>query len=121
MSVFGPLPSAARDLLAEMLGRDHAGRELRVQAATALARPGCTCGCGTLELLVTDPGAPLSPVGEFPVGGEVTDEDGRPVAGLVLFVENGLLSSLEIFSYEDDGLPLPPLDRVTWHRDEPVG
>ena len=117
-----PLPGTARALLDALLAHDvPAAPALRAQAGSVLVRPGCTCGCGTLELVVTDDGAPRAPLhGTFPVEGEVRDDDGTPVAGLILFAEEGRLSSLEIFSYEDDGRPLPPLDRVTWYERPPV-
>ncbi|PYF99329.1 hypothetical protein SAMN05216184_10739 [Georgenia satyanarayanai] len=118
----GPLPDVARALLEALLAHDlPAAPALRAQAVSVRTRPGCTCGCGTLELVVTDDGAPLAPLhGTFPVEGEVHDDDGTPVAGLLLFVEEGRLSSLEIFSYGDDGLPLPAPDRVTWVERPPV-
>lgn len=116
-----PLPDAAHALLDALLAHDvPPAPALRAQVGSVLTRPGCTCGCGTLELVVTDDGAPRAALhGTFPVEGEVHDDDGRPVAGLLLFVEEGRLSSLEIFSYGDDGLPLPSLDRVTWFERPP--
>ncbi|WP_454084834.1 hypothetical protein [Georgenia sp. Marseille-Q6866] len=118
-----PLPDVARALLDAMLAYDvPAAAPLRAQVGSVLTRPGCTCGCGTLELVVTDDAAPSAPLhGTFPVEGEVHDDDGAPVAGLLLFAEEGRLSSLEIFSYADDGLPLPSPDRVTWLERPPVG
>lgn len=119
----GPLPDVARALLEAMLAHDApSAPALRVQAGSVLARSGCTCGCGTLDLEVADPAAPVAELhGSFPLEGEVRDDDGTPVAGLLLFAEEGRLSSLEIFSYADDGLPLPSPDRVTWFERPPVG
>lgn len=116
------LSGVARALLDAMLAHDvPSAPALRAQAGSVLARSGCTCGCGTLDLEVTDPDAPVAGLhGTFPIEGEVHDDDGTPVAGLLLFADEGRLSSLEIFSYADDGFPLPSLDRVTWFERPPV-
>ena len=43
------------------------------------------------------------------------DADGAAVGGLLLFVTDGLLASLEAYAY-DQPLPLPTIDRVRWDR-----
>ena len=43
----------------------------------------------------------------------VTDESGDVVGSLILFLKDGLLSSLEIASWFDP-LPLPRFDQVVW-------
>ena len=60
-----------------------------------------------------------------PVAGDVLDAEGEPVGGLLLFVGDGLLSSLEVYSEADvDPLPLPRADRVRWsdraHASDPA-
>jgi hypothetical protein len=38
----------------------------------------------------------------------------RP-GGLLLFVEDGRLSGLEVYSLTDDSLPMPDLEHVRWY------
>lgn len=118
----GPLPETGHELLDALLRHDFEGVEgLRAQSASVQARSGCTCGCGTLDLVVGDLDAPQSSASSpVPVEGEVYDERGEPVGGLLLFVHDGHLSSLEVYSYGQESLPLPPLDRVTWLERPPL-
>ena len=75
--------------------------------------PGCTCGCGTLDLHVDD-AAPVAAVAEsVPVEGTVLAADGTVAGGLLLSVHDGRLSCLEVYSF-DDPLPLPDPERVRW-------
>ncbi|MGY5885771.1 hypothetical protein [Modestobacter lacusdianchii] len=109
-----PLTGDARALLDALLAHDFVGvAELRAQVGRATATPGCRCGCGTLDLHVPDdvPAAPAS--GPAPVEGTVVGADGSPVGGVLLFVEDGRLSRLDITSHGDP-LPLPAPDQVTW-------
>jgi hypothetical protein len=48
-----------------------------------------------------------------PHEGVVLDADGVEVGGLLLFLERGLLQSLEIYAYEGPR-PMPPPERVRW-------
>ncbi|SFT82436.1 hypothetical protein SAMN05660657_03301 [Geodermatophilus amargosae] len=41
--------------------------------------------------------------------------DGEPIGGLLLFVDEGRLSGLEVYSLDDAPLPMPCLERVRWH------
>ena len=110
-----PLTAKESALLDALLSEDFDGVEaLRVQAASVLARSGCSCGCGTIELVPQgDP--PLSEaVSPVPVEGTATDGAGGPNGGLLLFVREGLLNSLEIYSFGEEPLPLPDPSRVTW-------
>jgi hypothetical protein len=110
-----PLSDDERALLDAVLEHDFPGvRELREQAQHVMAKKGCECGCGTIDL-VPD-GTPVhrsdapNPV---PVDGIVSSPDGEEVGGLILFVSDGMLQSLEIYSHGEP-LPLPGLDQVTW-------
>jgi hypothetical protein len=47
------------------------------------------------------------------VEGRVLDADAEDIGGLLLFLEEGLLSSLEVYSHFDP-LPLPELSQVIW-------
>ncbi len=112
-----PLDSSERALLLGLLAHDFAGVEaLRVQALAVEAVPGCVCGCGTIELTPLGTDLPRSDAeSPVPVAGDVLDAAGEPVGGLLLFVEDGLLSALEVYSEADvDPLPLPSADRVRW-------
>lgn len=48
---------------------------------------------------------------QFRAEGRILDANGEDIGGLLLFVEAGLLGSLEVYSYEGP-LPLPAPDRV---------
>ena len=122
-----PLSSSERALLLDLLAHDFAGVEaLRVQARAVAAVPGCGCGCGTIELTPLGTDLPRSDAeSPVPVAGDVLDAEGEPVGGLLLFVGDGLLSSLEVYSEADvDPLPLPRADRVRWsdraHASDPA-
>jgi len=111
-----PLTEDAQALLDAMLSHDFPGApELRAQVGRATSTPGCSCGCGTLDLQVPDEVPAASAGGAAPVEGTVADADGRPVGSVLLFVEHGRLSRLDVTSYGEP-LPLPSLDRVTWGR-----
>ncbi|WP_141137496.1 hypothetical protein [Blastococcus mobilis] len=110
-----PLTSSELALLDALLRHDfHGVHELRVQAHQVCASPGCTCGCGSLDLQVPDT-VPRSPAcSPVPVEGTVVGADGEPIGGLLLFVDGGRLSGLEVYSLDDDPLPMPHPDRVRW-------
>ncbi len=91
-----------------------ASTKLRVQARQVSASPGCTCGCGTLDLHVPDTVPRSAASGPVPVEGTVVGADGEPIGGLLLFVEDGRLSSLEVYSLVDYPLPMPLPERVRW-------
>lgn len=85
-----------------------------MQARQVSASPGCTCGCGTIDLHVPDDGPPSSASSPVPVEGTVVGAGGEPIGGLLLFVDDGRLSSLEVYSLVDDPLPMPLPERVQW-------
>jgi hypothetical protein len=110
-----PLSRVERELLDALLAHDFAGvEELREQARSVLASRGCECGCGTIDLSPRDRNAPRSSASSpVVVEGRVVDVDGQAIGGLLLFLREGLLSSLEVYSY-DEPLPMPNLDQVVW-------
>ena len=111
-----PLTTTERGLLDALLSHDFPGApELRAQLGRTTATPGCSCGCGTVDLHVPADAAPAPAGGAAPVEGTVAGPDGRPTGGVLLFVEDGRLARLDISSYGDP-LPAPPPDRVTWGR-----
>ena len=74
---------------------------------------GCPCGCATVDFIV-DRSAPSAGKTYRPIPNEaeVLDADGAYMGGVIVFTENGYLSSLEIFSIADPITQLPPLDRL---------
>ena len=67
----------------------------------------CDCGCGAIEFVLDGATVPRSEAANpVPVEGVVADPDGGEVGGLILFVRDGMLQSLEIYSYAAP-LPLP--------------
>lgn len=112
----GPLTDDERALLDALLSHDFAGvNELRKQAPNVLAKKGCACGCGTVTFVACAGSMPRSEaVSPVPVEGVLKDADGNAVGGLMLFVEDGMLGSLEIYSYGSGPLPLPLVEQVTW-------
>lgn len=112
-----PLSRVERELLDALLAHDFPGVEpLREQARNVLASKGCECGCGTINLLPQDQEASRSTSSSpAEVEGRVLDEQGQDIGGLLLFLRNGRLSSLEVYSH-DEPLPMPELCRVIWQN-----
>jgi hypothetical protein len=111
-----PLTVDERQLLEGFLAHEFPGVEaLRAQAAEVHARKGCDCGCGTIDVIPIGAELPRSDAtSPVRVEGIVLDADGAEVGGLLLFVTDGLLASLEVYAY-DQPLPLPTIDRVRWN------
>lgn len=109
-----PLLEDERALLDGFLSFDFDGvEELREQAQHLTAKQGCKCGCGTIDFVLDGANVPRSEaVNPVPVDATVHDGDNE-VGGLILFVKDGTLQSLEIYSHAEP-LPLPRLDQVTW-------
>lgn len=105
-----PLTPDERLLLEALLAHDFPGAaELREQARSVRAERGYGCGCGTIDL-VPDAAAPASAAtSPVPVEGVFAGDWG----GVLLFLAEGRLGSLEVYSYGDP-LPLPRPDQVEW-------
>jgi len=100
-------------LAAAVSGDWEGASELRSQLPGLLARRGCSCGCGSIELK-TRQGMPARTVpSPAPCEGIVLGAAGEVVGGLLLWVRDGLLDWLEVYWY-DEPLPVPALDRVRW-------
>jgi hypothetical protein len=110
-----PLSEDERALLDALLAHDFPGvDQLREQALHVTAKRGCECGCGTIEFVADGTSMPRSgATNPVPVDGFVTTADGDEAGGLILFVRDGMLQSLEIYSHAEP-LPLPRLEQVTW-------
>lgn len=109
-----PLAPEELGVLNVLLGHNFPGvEELRVQAQRLLARKGCKCGCGTIHLLPQGSAMRASRVkNAVPVEGAVQNEAGESVGGVLLFVHDGYLAELEVYSFYDAPLPMPDPSRV---------
>ena len=111
MAVPRPLSRDEREVLDALLTDDVPGVEaLRTQARTVLAAPGCSCGCGSIDLHV-QPG-PAAPGIAGPVSASVVAADGAEIGSLDLFLHEGRLSLLEVSTWLDDPLPMPSVDQL---------
>jgi hypothetical protein len=115
-------PEERATLLALLNHADFEGRDaLLEQAGSAIADSRCGCGCATIGFDI-DPRAPSAGRSYRPIPNqaEVFDDEGELSGGVIVFVADGYLSSLEIFYYGDEPiLEFPPLDRLRLHRREP--
>lgn len=94
-----PLTDSERSTLDFLLSADFEGvAELRQQAEGVVAVARCPCGCATVNLEVPDDLPRASVRSPFPVAAYSKDQ-GVTGTGLILFVDDGALSSLEIYGY----------------------
>ena len=92
---------------------DFDGRDaLLAQVDSARVVGYCGCGCATV-LLAVESAAPASSSGS-PIPNEATiiGADGDPLGGLLVFLEDGYLATLEVYSYDDPISPFPPMERL---------
>lgn len=109
-----PLDRNERALLDGLLALDFDGvAALREQARDVRAAPGCTCGCGSLDLFVAATSSPSMAASPIPGEAAVLDDAGEEIGGLLLFLDAGRLSYMEVYSYFDP-LPLPLVERIRW-------
>jgi hypothetical protein len=110
-----PLRDGERRLVEAMLscvGESEAAA-LRSQLDIAEVRSGCPCGCGTIDFVLPE----VVPARSHREGsgvlaeGDVLDADGEAVGGLLLFLDDGRLLDLEVYSFGDP-LQLPPVERT---------
>lgn len=79
-----------------------------------MAKKGCNCGCVTIDLIPAGTDITASTAeNPAPIEGVVVDPDRTAVGGILLFLKDGVLASLEVFSY-DRPLPMPTMDSVRW-------
>jgi hypothetical protein len=101
-----PLTAEERAILDHLLTADFPGAvELRRQAAFAEVVGRCPCGCATIEVEVDTVRSPAAEVSDrAPV-----EALGRSQAfDLLLFVDEGYLSSVEIYGVDDPPSTFPP-------------
>ena len=107
-----PLTRDEAAVLGLLLAQEFPGVDaLREQARELTATVGCTCGCGTIALHPLG-GPPAEVRDRVPVEGTVTGSDGEPVGLVLLFVDDGRLSALEVAGFVDEPLAMPSSDRV---------
>jgi hypothetical protein len=100
-----PLTPRERQVLDLMLSQDFPGAtSLRSQVPFVRVVGKCDCGCPTVDLEVA-PKAPRA-TGDFPsrvipVTGYVGSTVDEPGAGIIVFVDEGYLSGLEIYTMAD--------------------
>ena len=109
-----PLTDAESDVLSSLLALDFSGvTELRCQAPSARVVGTCSCGCASVELEVDKEHCPPSSAGRpIPAEATVLDRSGNPIGGVIVFLEAGYLSYLEIYSFDKPIEVFPPLDRL---------
>jgi hypothetical protein len=108
------LPEERATLLALLSYADFDGRDaLLEQVDFARVDWYCGCGCATVTLTV-DPAAPSARRTYRPIPNEATvvDVNGEIIGGVIVFADDGYLSNLEIFWYDEPISPFPPLDRL---------
>ncbi len=109
-----PLDPNERTLLDGFLAPDFDGvAALRDQVRGVRGAPGCTCGCGSLDLFVDATSPASTAASPIPSEGIVLDNAGDEVGGPILFLVAGHLSYMEVYSFFDP-LPLPPAEQVQW-------
>jgi hypothetical protein len=94
---------------ADFEGRD----ELLGQVAAARVVGRCGCGCATVVLAVDK--EPADDAASYPIPNQATvlDEDGNLIGGVLLFVKDGCLAELEVYSFEEEPIrTLPQPDRL---------
>jgi hypothetical protein len=111
-------PEESAALLALLNHADFDGRDsLLAQVDFARVVGYCGCGCATVDLAV-DSAAPASSSGS-PIPNEATvlGADGEPIGGVLVFVRDGYLTSLEVYDYGGVPIsPFPPTSRLRLER-----
>ncbi|WP_329427016.1 hypothetical protein OG339_42845 [Streptosporangium sp. NBC_01495] len=106
------LSAEEQAIILALLTQDFPGvDELRAQVPSAIVAERCGCGCATVDLRAgTKPRALASPVQNgVLISASVRGRDD----GVLLFVENGHLSYLEVYSVDDEPASLPQPEDVT--------
>lgn len=110
-----PLNADERRVLDLLLTQDFAGApELRAQVDHAQVIGGCSCGCASVDLEVDRADCECATDARSPIPSEaqVVDNAGDPQGGALVFLKDGYLASLEIYSYADPIPSWPASDRL---------
>lgn len=98
---------------AEFDGRD--GLLEQIDTARVVGR--CGCGCATVDLEVTGPPVTEAVSSPLPNEANVIGPDGKEIGGVLVFVKNGKLSTLEVYSYTERPIsPLPSVSDLDLYR-----
>ncbi|MER5356552.1 hypothetical protein ABT093_40310 [Kitasatospora sp. NPDC002551] len=116
--VWGPLSEDVRRTLELLLAGDtDVDRAYRAQLPHVWMKPGCTCGCPTVDLRVDRDTVAAGPVVErSPViaDGSIRGADGQYIGEAMIFAFGGYLSTLEVCVWEGLGvLELPLCERLS--------
>lgn len=109
-----PLSEAERKLLLSVLEyADFSGRdELLAQMSDVEVVGRCNCGCATVTLSV-DSTPPSDDIARpIPNEAAVLDADGEAVGGVLVFVRDGRVCELEVYSNSNEPIREIPLERV---------
>ncbi|MER7842473.1 hypothetical protein ABTZ03_00805 [Kitasatospora sp. NPDC096077] len=110
------LPAEAVTLLEALLADDTpAFRALRAQIPHLRVTGGCGCPCASLDFRLDETAAvPAAPAAGCPAAeATVLDADGEPIGGVLVFVSEGQLSGLEVYTWADEPITrLPSPDRL---------
>lgn len=110
-----PLHDNERVLVTALLdGAPEVGSDLRLHLDSVGVRSDCSCGCGSLIFVYPDATTAevdMTPPHLFPVEAALLDEKGDPAGGVLLFVRDGRLDNLDVYSVGDEPLQLPDADR----------
>jgi hypothetical protein len=87
--------------------------ELRCQMKSLRVVGQCTCGCATVDLQADKHACPPS-IASRPIPAEaiVSDEAGNDIGGIIVFLTEGYLSLLDIYSYDQPLSSFPPPERM---------
>jgi hypothetical protein len=80
-------------------GRDALAAQARMVQTTG---PSCSCGCPSFELRPDTTLPPADVAERMPTDAHGTDQGGNPV-GVLLFVDDGYLSEVEVYSVDGSG------------------
>jgi hypothetical protein len=107
-------PEERAALLALLNNADFEGRDaLLAQVDAARVVGFCGCGCATVDLSVAS--ALTTPIvaQHIPNEAVVLGDDGEAIGGVLVFVKDGYLSSLEVYEYGGGPIsPFPPVERL---------
>ena len=109
-----PITATEAKVLVALLEENFRGQGVCDQQVKGIeASKGCECGCPTIDLFVhRESAAPSTASSPLPVEADVLDEAGEPIGGILIFLKDGYLSEMELYSYaREPSAEFPPPDR----------